>query len=159
MTTEERIVTVGIADDHPAIREALKLVLGFAPGFRVVGEATDGRGAVALVEGDARPDLLLVDLNMPEMDELSVLRHIRTTYPEVTIVIHSGEDEAQARRKFAHADEYEYVMKGDSRNLVERLQQIAARRATSLDGPPPVSERWPAGAALPRLDSNQQPFD
>ena len=71
-TGPEAPVRVVIADDVPEIRQLLRRVLSHAPGFRVVGEAVDGQGAVELA-ATLQPDALLLDLAMPVMDGLSAI--------------------------------------------------------------------------------------
>lgn len=80
---------VVIADDTPAIRQMLRLLLDEVGGMRVVGEAGDGRQAVRRVV-DLAPDVLLLDLAMPEMDGLQVLKRVRTKHPDTAVVIVSG---------------------------------------------------------------------
>jgi DNA-binding NarL/FixJ family response regulator len=82
-----------IADDHPLFRDGLRSLLQ-ARGIEVVGEARNGREAV----GQARrlsPDVLLMDLNMPEMDGLAATRVLSAEYPDIKVVIlTASEDDA-----------------------------------------------------------------
>lgn len=69
-------ITVLIADDHPVVRQGLGVLLGVQDDIEVVGEAADGREALAMtVEQD--PDVLLLDLKLPVMDGIGVLRELR----------------------------------------------------------------------------------
>jgi NarL family two-component system response regulator LiaR len=78
-------VRVLIADDHELVRLGLRAVLEDA-GFEVVGEADDGREAVEKAVA-LQPDVLLLDLRMPEMDGLEACRHVRARAPLVRIVV------------------------------------------------------------------------
>jgi DNA-binding NarL/FixJ family response regulator len=78
----ERIL---IADDHPLTREALTLLLT-QHGFDVVGQASDGHEAIAATER-LQPDLVLLDLTMPEMDGLTALPQLREVSPDTEVVV------------------------------------------------------------------------
>ena len=74
-TTPSRPITVVIADDHPLFREALRKLLEGDPGVRVVGDAGNGRDAIRLVH-ELKPEILLLDLVMPDTPGLTVLREL-----------------------------------------------------------------------------------
>jgi DNA-binding NarL/FixJ family response regulator len=71
MEADEKI-RILVADDHPMLREGLVAVLGTQPDFEVVGEAEGGSEVVRLAER-LKPDVLLLDLEMPEMDGVAAL--------------------------------------------------------------------------------------
>jgi two-component system, NarL family, nitrate/nitrite response regulator NarL len=75
MTTKTKPIRIVLADDHPILRDGLRMLLRSEPGFDVVGEAGDGAEALALVER-LSPDVLLLDLAMPGMSGLKVLEEI-----------------------------------------------------------------------------------
>ena len=75
-----------ITDDHPVVRAGLRGMLSGEPDFEVVGEATNGKEALALI-GELRPDVVLMDLRMPEMDGVTAISHIKTEYPETQILV------------------------------------------------------------------------
>lgn len=90
MTVKLRIA---LADDHHLIRSGLKLLLGSNETLAIVGEASDGSAALALVE-QLQPDILLLDLAMPGMDGLECLRELkRRNLPTRVIVLTMYEDE------------------------------------------------------------------
>jgi DNA-binding NarL/FixJ family response regulator len=80
-----------IADDHALFRDSLRSLLE-AHGLEVVGEARNGREAVALAK-KLKPEVILMDLSMPEMDGLSATRLISADQPEVKVVVLTASDE------------------------------------------------------------------
>jgi DNA-binding NarL/FixJ family response regulator len=80
------VIRVLIADDHAVVREGLRAFLQLQEGLEVVGEAGDGREAV---EQAARlePDVILMDLVMPELDGVSAMRALRTRAPNARVIV------------------------------------------------------------------------
>ncbi|MEL6617039.1 MAG: response regulator transcription factor, partial [Bacteroidota bacterium] len=87
------MIRVLIADDHPAFRQGLASFLAGEPDVDVVGQAKDGREALALAR-DLRPDVLVLDLEMPGFTGIQVTETLRSDAPEVCVLILSAyEDE------------------------------------------------------------------
>jgi DNA-binding NarL/FixJ family response regulator len=72
----EGTIRILVADDHPMLREGLVAVLATQPDFEVVGEAADGAETVRLAQ-KLRPDVILLDLEMPETDGIAALEGLR----------------------------------------------------------------------------------
>jgi len=87
-----------LAEDHAVMRTGLRLVLERQPDFRVVGEASDGREAVALAQ-QHKPDVILMDIGMPNLNGIDAARQITTALPQTSVVILSmHSDEAYVLR-------------------------------------------------------------
>ncbi len=79
-------VRILVTDDHPVVRAGLSGMLSGEPDFEVVGEAQNGKEAVAFV-GERKPDVVLMDLRMPEMDGVTAIEHIKSSYPDVHVLV------------------------------------------------------------------------
>ena len=134
-------VRVALVDDHRLVRVGLRSLLDSTPGFSVVGEAGDGREAVALVASVA-PDVVLMDLSMPDVDGVAATRAIAVAHPEVRVlVLTSFTDRARVQEVLA-AGAIGYVLKDCEPDELLSAVRAAARGHVPLD--PRV-----AGALLP----------
>jgi len=79
-------VRVFLADDHQLVRDGLKLLLEADPDICVAGEAADGRSAVRLVKG-LRPDVVILDVAMPEMNGIDAAEIIHREVPDTAIIV------------------------------------------------------------------------
>jgi DNA-binding NarL/FixJ family response regulator len=87
--TESAPISVYLVDDVPELRELIKFGMQEDPGFEVVGEAGDGRTAIAGIT-ETRPAAVLLDLSMPDMNGLEAIPEIRERDPDVAIIVLSG---------------------------------------------------------------------
>ena len=117
-------IRVLVADDHPAFRRGMRAILGTDAGTELVGEATDGEEAVALAL-EVRPDVILMDLNMPNMTGIEATRRILEASPETAILMLTMfEDDSvlAAMRAGAHG----YVLKGaDGAETLRAIHAVA----------------------------------
>jgi NarL family two-component system response regulator LiaR len=79
-------ISVLIVDDHAVVREGLRAFLSSADGFRVVGEAADGEEAIAQAER-LRPEVVLMDLQMPRLDGAGAMRELRRRLPACRVIV------------------------------------------------------------------------
>ncbi|WP_018132293.1 response regulator [Effusibacillus pohliae] len=105
-----------IADDHAHAREGIREIVTSDPDFEIVGEAKNGLEALELTE-QLMPDLILMDINMPEMNGLEATRLIKQRYPYVKIVIITVSDDI--------ADLFEALKKGAQGYLLKNLDPSA----------------------------------
>ena len=87
-----------LVDDQPAVRVGLAMQLALEPDMEVIGEAGDGASALALSQV-LQPDVILMDLRMPDMDGLAAAAALRAIAPDSNVVILSLYDDAQSRRQ------------------------------------------------------------
>jgi two-component system, NarL family, response regulator NreC len=91
-------IRIALADDHAVMRTGLRLVLERQSDFAVIGEASDGREAVALTQKET-PDVLVMDIGMPNLNGIEAARQISTAAPQTSVVILSmHSDEAYVLR-------------------------------------------------------------
>jgi DNA-binding NarL/FixJ family response regulator len=90
-TAAMETIRVLIADDHPLMLRSLRLVLEGSDQLEVVGEATTGTQVLPLVES-ARPEVVLLDVQLPELDGFACLERIGASYPEVSVIMVSASD-------------------------------------------------------------------
>ncbi|MCP5096316.1 MAG: response regulator transcription factor [Chloroflexi bacterium] len=100
-----------IVDDHPVVRDGLLAILGTQPDFEVVGEAGNGRQAITLVT-TLSPDVVLLDLEMPEMDGVETLKRIRATHPEARVIVFTAFDTDERILTAVQAGAQGYLLKG-----------------------------------------------
>ena len=112
-----------VVDDHPVVREGLRALLSEA-GVEVVGEAADGRAALAVVR-EVRPELAVVDVALPGLSGIELCRRIRRRLPQVQVVLISMFDEPAWRAEAARAGAAAYLLKGMApAELVEAMRRV-----------------------------------
>lgn len=120
-----RSLKVLIADDHRLMIEAIRLVLEQADDLEVVGEATVGSQVLPLV-GQLNPDVVLLDVHMPEMDGLRCLDLLQKRHPDVSVVMLSGHDEPETVQSALSRGAKSFVSKQvDPRDLPSALRFAA----------------------------------
>jgi DNA-binding NarL/FixJ family response regulator len=105
------VIRVVLADDHPMIRGAIRLKLE-SDGIEVVGEAGDGREAVDLV-GSLRPEVVLLDCNMPRMGGLEAARAIVENDSQAKVILLTSDDEPEKMSEAARIGARAYLFKDD----------------------------------------------
>jgi two-component system, NarL family, response regulator NreC len=104
------VISVVIADDHPIVRRGLRQLLDAEPGYEVLAEAVDVESAHRYLRG-YRPDVLVIDLNMPGESTLDALPRLRSEFPGTQIVVLTMQDEPAYAREALSAGVLGYVLK------------------------------------------------
>lgn len=104
-------IRILLADDHPVVRDGLVAILSTQPDFEVVGEAGNGRSAVQLVQ-ELKPDLILLDLEMPEMDGVETLQILRANNSDVRVIVFTAFDTDERILTAVQAGAQGYLLKG-----------------------------------------------
>jgi DNA-binding NarL/FixJ family response regulator len=113
-----------IADDHALVREGMRAMLASEPNLEVVGEAENGREALELCR-ELRPDLILMDVRMPEMDGMAATRVIKGEYPSTSVLIVTTHESPEYLMDAIRAGAAGYVLKDSTKqqllNAVHRV--------------------------------------
>jgi len=141
------MIRVLIADDHLVVREGLRTILDAAPDLELAGEASDGAEAVQLA-GELSPDVVLMDLRMPNVDGIEAIQQIKDRYPEVEIVILTTYDDDEHIVRGLRAGARGYLLKDSGRNILFETIRAAARGESLL--PSAVVEKVVAHLAEPK---------
>lgn len=120
-----------IADDHPVVRTGLRGMLAGQPDFEIVGEAATGAEAVALT-GQLQPDVVLMDLRMPEMDGVTAIARISERYPETNVLVLTTYDTDADILPAIEAGATGYLLKDAPREELFRAVRAAARGESVL---------------------------
>ena len=118
-----------LADDHPVVRVGLRTLLEIEPDLRVVGEAGDGAEAVRLVE-QLCPDVVIMDISMPEMDGLEATRRVRAISPGTHVLILTVHAQERYLFPVLKAGASGYVLKSTiDTELIEAIRTVARGEA------------------------------
>jgi len=119
------MIRVVIAEDHQVVREGLKMFLDVQPDIQVVGEASNGLEALEMVKIH-KPDVLLLDLIMPEMDGIEVLRVVSKEYPEISILVLTSALDDRKVIPAVRAGASGYILKTvSSKELTDAIRTVA----------------------------------
>lgn len=122
------MIQILLADDHALMRRGIRDLLESDAELEVVGEASDGREAVRMAE-KLRPDVMIMDLAMPELNGLDAIRQIRSDVPDVQLLVFSMHDSEELIREVFAAGARGYVLKNDvALYLVEAVKSLARHK-------------------------------
>ncbi|MBD1381382.1 response regulator [Metabacillus arenae] len=117
---------IAIIDDHQLFREGVKRILDFEPSFEVVTEGDDGEEALRIVE-DHKPDVVIMDINMPNVNGVEATRQLVEANPEAKVIILSIHDDENYVTHALKTGARGYLLKEmDADTLIEAVKVVAA---------------------------------
>jgi DNA-binding NarL/FixJ family response regulator len=134
MAKELRIL---IADDHGLVRRGARGVLRSRRGWKVVGEATNGREAVEKAI-KLKPDVAIMDISMPELDGVEVVRRVREAVPDAKVLVLTMHESGQMVRRAFDAGAHGYISKSDLTDCLAKAVKAVSEGKRFLT--PKVSE-------------------
>jgi DNA-binding NarL/FixJ family response regulator len=153
-------IRILVADDHPIVRDGLTAILSTQPDFEIVGQAADGLEAVRRAAA-LRPDVILLDLEMPGLDGVEALRQIRQADPAARAIVFTAYDTDERILAAVRAGAQGYLLKGAPRDEVFKAVRVVHEGGSLLQ--PVVASRLlrqvsrpepePAEALTPREHS------
>jgi two-component system, NarL family, response regulator NreC len=118
-------VQILIVDDHEVVREGLRRLIERQPDWTVCGTANTGREAVR-VAGELRPNVVILEMNLPDLDGLEVARQIKRASPETEIVIFTGFDADELIPQLFEAGVKSFILKSEgSSQLLEAIRHLS----------------------------------
>ncbi len=123
MVTKE-VIKIALIDDHKLFREGVKRILSFEPSFDVVAEADDGLEAKDIVK-EYQPDIVLMDINMPEMNGIEATKELLQNNPDLKIIILSiHEDESYVSHALQTGAQGYLLKEMDTESLMEAIKVV-----------------------------------
>jgi two-component system, NarL family, response regulator len=142
-----------IADDHPIVREGMAVTIELSDGMEVVAQARHGREAVELFR-QHRPDITLMDLNMPEMGGVAAIEAIRAEFPDARIIILTTYDGDEDIYRGLKAGAKAYLLKeGSLQDLLDTIEAVH-RGLTRI--PPEVAAKLAGRMSAPELTARER---
>ena len=120
------MIRVVVVDDHPIVREGIRLMLATSDDLVLVGDAADGAAALRMIE-ERQPDVVLLDMRLPEMSGLEVLESLWKTWPQIAVLILTTYNEDELIVRGFQAGASGYLLKESSLETLFHAIRVAAR--------------------------------
>jgi NarL family two-component system response regulator YdfI len=146
------MIKILIADDHLIIRQGLRLILETENDFELIGEASDGAEALSLCK-KLKPDVVLMDLRMPNMDGLTAIEKLHIEQPNIAVVILTTFNEDDLMLRGLQAGAHGYLLKDTDRNTLFNTIRAAARGETLLK--PEIMARVLTQKNITKIESHE----
>jgi DNA-binding NarL/FixJ family response regulator len=135
MMVGAKMIRILIADDHELMRRGLRSILATRPDWEVCGEAVDGNDAIEKTKL-LRPDILVLDISMPQTNGLDVARTLSREVPATQVVILSQYEESEMRPHALEAGARGYVSKAEaSRQLLSAIETLIVDKTLAAKPP------------------------
>lgn len=124
MEVSKEVITLALIDDHKLFREGVKRILSYEPAFEVVAEADDGREANDLID-EYNPDIVLMDINMPEMNGIEATKELLAKKPNIKVIILSIHDDESYVTHALQTGAQGYLLKEmDTESLMDAIRVV-----------------------------------
>ncbi|HEX4225564.1 MAG TPA: response regulator transcription factor [Pseudonocardiaceae bacterium] len=150
----DKPIRVVVVDDQAVVRQGLVLVIGLLPGLVVVGDAVNGQDALRVIEQE-RPDVVLMDLRMPDMDGIEVTRRIHAQYPDCRVLVLTTFADDQSILAALRAGAGGYLTKNAKAEEISSAISAVMRGEPALD--PAVQRRLTELATTDRSAASSAP--
>jgi DNA-binding NarL/FixJ family response regulator len=123
-----KTVRILLADDHKVVRQGTRALLSPISEWEIIGEADNGREAVAL-SAQLKPDIVILDIAMPELNGLDATRQIKKNSPETEVLIFTGQETEELVHDVFAAGARSYIMKTDAPDrLIDAVKALAEHK-------------------------------
>ncbi len=120
----EEVCRLILVDDHQMFLDGLELILGSQPGLQILATARNGFAALSEIETH-QPDVVLTDLNMPEMDGLELVKRLKAKFPEIKILVLSMMNDKETVSNIMEVEAEGFILKDSNKSdLVKAIQAI-----------------------------------
>ena len=151
----ESTIRIIIADDHGVVREGLRAVLGSEPDMEVVGEAATGKEVLERAT-EARPDVILMDIQMPDLNGIEATRRILEASPDVGVVVLTMFEDDDSVFSAMRAGARGYVLKGAPPSEILKVLRAVAGGEAHFG--PEIARRLMSFFSVPEAASPEESF-
>ena len=131
-------IRILVIDDHPVVRDGLVAILSTQPDFEIIGEAGSGQEAIDKAAA-LQPDILLLDLQLPDLDGVQVLQNLRQRYPQIQAIVFTAFDTDERILGALQAGAQGYLLKGAPREELFQAVRVVSQGGSLLQ--PVVASR------------------
>ena len=123
-----KTVRILLADDHKVVRQGTRALLSTIPEWEIVGEADNGRDAVSLT-AELKPDIVILDIAMPELNGLDAARQIKKISPETEVLIFTAQEAEELVHDVFDSGARSYIMKTDAADhLIDAIKALSEHK-------------------------------